>query len=100
MQTCYSEELSVNVNEWLGLPPHVNSISICLTLCEDDDYEEEEQDKGASRYDVCIGGGHGKADAVKEVVEISLYKSEPNVNKVGRGWKYPKILRSSYMEAP
>ena len=52
MQTCYSEELSVNVNEWLGLPPHVNSISICLTLCEDDDYEEEEQDKGTSRYDV------------------------------------------------
>ena len=65
MQTCYSEELSVNVNEWLGLPPHVNSISICLTLCEDDDYEEEEQDKGASRYDVRIGGGSWKGGQSK-----------------------------------
>ena len=42
--------------------------------------------EGASRYDVRIGGlgGHGKADIVREVAYVVLYKSVPNADRGGQ----------------
>ena len=56
---------------------------------------------GASRCDVHIrgGGGHVKADLVREVVWILLYQSVPNANK-GRGSNNLKFSLTSFMEAP
>ena len=63
---------------------------------EDEEEEEEEEEwiiKEASRYDVRMGGGggHGKADVLREVAWILYYKSVPNADKGGGGRKFRKF---------
>ena len=59
--------------------------------------------KGASRYDVHIGGrrgGLGKADIVREVTCILEQKSVPNADKEGGGQKIPKFCGCHQWKLP
>ena len=66
-------------------------------------HAEISSSKGASRYDVRIGGGKEVREKRTYVVRrlrefYSIIRSECGLG--GRGSKKPKMLRTSYLEAP
>ena len=46
------------------------------------------------------GGGHGKADIVREVARILYYKSDPNADKGGGGQKIRKFCGHHIWKLP